>query len=227
MDQDIDMYTVTDAANNRMTLYNKDYFLYKTVSFTPPAGYIISHPDYITRDLFNADDKIEFIVILELSPTPEHLNTLSICRIYNEDGTVIKDLGTAYSFNSTVHKISADNSWRLAVNKMSYSQSSGTKSITEIYSLPGNASTDNISPQNIKNNQLFAYPNPSNTIINLMYQLKQGEKNTMNVFDIQGKLIEQIQLDYTFNQFPLDVSAYRTGVYIYEINGTRNKFIVK
>ncbi|TAL49465.1 MAG: T9SS type A sorting domain-containing protein [Chitinophagaceae bacterium] len=40
--------------------------------------------------------------------------------------------------------------------------------------------------------QLQVYPNPSNGIFNLIYQLNQGETMTVKVYDINGKLIKRL-----------------------------------
>jgi len=70
------------------------------------------------------------------------------------------------------------------------------------------------------------YPNPANTTITLPYQLKQGEKSAMHIYNINGQLVETKQVDYVFDKILLNVSSYASGTYFYEVNGVSNKFIV-
>jgi hypothetical protein len=73
----------------------------------------------------------------------------------------------------------------------------------------------------------FAYPNPAKTTIYLPYQLKLGETSVMHIYNAYGQLIETKKIDATFNTILLNVSNYSKGVYIFEVNGAGNKFVVE
>jgi hypothetical protein len=96
---------------------------------------------------------------------------------------------------------------------------------TEIYSLPGTMA--NVVPQIGGNIFQSPYPNPANSTITLPYQLKQGEISTMRIYNMDGQLIETKQIDSAFDKILLNVSNYRRGMYIYEVNGESKRFIVK
>ena len=49
----------------------------------------------------------------------------------------------------------------------------------------------------------------------------------MRISNIQGQLVELKQIDYVFDKIILNVSNYSKGVYIYEVNGVSNKFVVE
>ena len=96
---------------------------------------------------------------------------------------------------------------------------------TEIYSLPGSISS---SISAVKSSSIISpFPNPANSTINLSYKLAQGETAIMRICDIQGKLIEQKQIDCQFDKILLNVSNYNKGTYIYQVNGVSKKFIVQ
>jgi len=71
------------------------------------------------------------------------------------------------------------------------------------------------------------YPNPTNTAINLPYNLEKGETSVMRISSITGQLVEIIQIDFTADKILLNVSGYAKGVYLYEVNGVSNRFIVE
>lgn len=81
--------------------------------------------------------------------------------------------------------------------------------------------------QPLPSNTQSAYPNPSNSIINLPYKLNQGETSVMRIFNMNGQLIETKRIDYVFDKIMLNVSNYAKGTYIYEVNNVSNRFIVQ
>ena len=60
---------------------------------------------------------------------------------------------------------------------------------------------------------LEIYPNPSNTIIRLksFHRLKNQE---LNVYDIEGKLVKQIQIE---DPNKVDISSLKAGNYFFRI----------
>jgi len=215
---DANYYMNSYPTNNQIKIYNADYSLYKTISITLPSGYSISSVSYLTKTLFNSNDKLEFLVSF-MGPTAD--NSYHTLRLYDEDGVVIKDFGFNYSLNPVIHKI--NDQYRLSISRTNYTTSVSYS--TEIYSLPGTMSNriSEIENSNIQS----PFPNPATAVINLPYKLNQGEKSLMRISDIQGQLIEIKQIDYAFDKIILNVSNYSKGVYTYEVNGVSNKFIVE
>ncbi|MDR0605331.1 MAG: T9SS type A sorting domain-containing protein [Bacteroidales bacterium] len=224
---DINMFILSDPEANQVKLYNEDYSLYKAITITPPNGYKISSTIlYCTRKLFNANDKIEFIVHFTQSSVDADNNNNDYMRIYDEDGNVIKDFGNAYTWSPSIIKLS-NGQFKLRISKYIYNTSNPNTCKTEIYSLPGSMSVKAIEVKEDGIEYPSPYPNPSNSIVHLPYQLKKGETSIMRIYNLQGQLLEQKQIDYSFHEILLDVSEYAKGVYIYEVNGISNRFIVE
>jgi len=219
---DVELFHCTN--NNQIKLYNTDYSLYKTVNITPPIGYTFSGGFNFSKKLFNDDNKIEFTA--NFFKNEGGIIYYNI-RLYNEDGTMLKDFGEhPYTIIASVIKINEQ--YKLSIYKYA---TPSVNAITEIYSLPGTLPSNPTEPINNSStsyNQLqTAYPNPANAVITLPYQLKQGEFSTMHIYNTNGQLIETKQIGYDFDKILLNVSGYTKGVYFYEVNGVSNKFIVE
>jgi hypothetical protein len=221
----VNLFLLFTPESNQLKLYNEDYSLYKTVTLTPPYGYeLLSSPPLISRRLFNTNDKVEFTVLFSESSADADRNNDYNIRIYDEDGKVIKDFGNANSFSSNVIKLS-NGQYKLWLQKSTHNGSNPTTYKTEIYSLPGDVSISAIKEG--VNEYSAPYPNPSNNIVHIPYQLKKGEVSLMRIYNMQGQLLEEKQVDYAFNEILLDVSTYEKGVYVYVVNGVANRFTVE
>ena len=219
-DNDILINYSDNDGNRQYKLFNADYSLHKIIDISLfggyPDGYNSFSVNNFTRKLFNDDNKIEFIVDFMNFETYS-----SILRIYNEDGTIIKDFGETSIFSScTIYKIGEENKLFRFTSDMNTDSHT-----TEIYSLPGKIS--NIVPIAGNSFSQPPYPNPANSTITLPYQLRQGEISTMHIYSINGQLIESKQIDSIFDKILLNVSNYRKGIYLYEVNGESKRFIVK
>jgi hypothetical protein len=218
----ISYYTYTNLATNQVRLYNEDHSLYKSITITPPAGYNCGSVSCFSKNIATTDNKVTFFVSFRnpsvISTDP---NKYSVLRLYNEDGTMIKDFGYAYFFFPSIHVVSS-NKCRLTIHRQF--STTPTTYETDIYSLPGTAP---VGVSNPKSSEFQPpYPNPANNIINLPYQLTQGETSVMRIFNLNGQLIETKQIDSAFDKILLNVSGYTKGMYLYEVNGVSNRFIV-
>ena len=88
-----------------------------------------------------------------------------------------------------------------------------------------NGTTTSIDPQK-QNLNLSTFPNPASDYINIGYKLSNQAKTMMNIYNAKGQLIDQKQLNSNENSLKLNVSSYKSGLYLYEYNGVSNKFIV-
>ena len=96
--------------------------------------------------------------------------------------------------------------------------------VDEIYSLPGSIPSSISKLESL--NMLPAYPNPTRAIINLPYVLEKGQTAVMRIYNINGQLSDQKEIDSSFDRILLNVESYHPGIYFYEYNGITNKFIV-
>lgn len=220
-------YGIVDELANTFTIYNNDHSVYKTVKVTIPSGYSLYKGDYIqyaSSHLFNTDDKIEFLLKTCSMSTYTYK-----CILYNEDGTVIATFddveGDVYAY------VSSDNVFKLRINIESSSYNSTTKkqsftSGPKIYKLDGVVPTS-LRSATVTEDDDLAYPNPSNTIVNLPYHLEAGATGTMLIYGLGGNLIEQKSISGSSSILPLNVSAFAPGTYIYKYNNGSGRFIVQ
>jgi len=209
-------YFVFNTVSNTVNIYNFDYSLYKTINISLPSGCSIymSSVGYPSRHLFNHDDKFEFLIVAN-----RYDPMLGMVIIYNEDGDVIKNI-TKNGYTITVPEpivIQENDLYKLLIVGMNAQQRQ-----TDVYSLPG--TYELVEEQNYVSN-LNCYPNPAKDIVTLQYNINKGMTSVMNIYDINGVLIETKNVGGDFNEIHLDVTNYPSGIYIYECNGNTNRFI--
>ena len=70
------------------------------------------------------------------------------------------------------------------------------------------------------------YPNPANEVLNIDLELEnyQGDDVSIEVIDINGKIIQlqQVQLNRGYNHLEVDLSEIPSGVYMINFVGTRD-----
>ncbi len=220
-------YTEQTDSSYHVKIYNSDYSLNTDenyiYNFTPPAGYKVSYMN-TSQKLFDTDDDYEFMVCFYNSNADR--NEYNKLILYDEDGTVIKDFGTGnyFSFSNVLYII--DNQYKYIIYRGLYDNENRYYDNTEIYSVPGTPAENSLRTVELSKTP-SPFPNPSQTIVNLPYQLKQGEKAEMRICNLNGQLIETKQVDYQFDKIRLNVSNYQKGIYVYEVNGISSRFIVQ
>jgi photosystem II stability/assembly factor-like uncharacterized protein len=90
----------------------------------------------------------------------------------------------------------------------------------------GSSSTSGIQDISAGNMQLSAYPNPFSTNVSVTYEVEQAGDVRINVFDISGKQVSQVNLPRQQagkNVYQLDALAWESGVYnVQVISGNTN-----
>lgn len=221
--ENLSYFAMFDQQNNQLKIFNQDYSLYKIVNIAVPSGKVPETFLFFSSNIFNADDKIEFLVSWFDSEDVAINYTL---LLYNEDGLLLKDFGFMFGL-PTICK-TANNQLKLFIGREIKNNSTNPASLnvsTDVYSLPGVLSSNTTLLSNAQ--KLFAFPNPSKFSVSLPYKIDQNKNSIMNIFNINGKLIEKKLVDYNFDKITLDISTYSAGTYIYECNGISNRFIVK
>ncbi len=87
--------------------------------------------------------------------------------------------------------------------------------------------TASIASEQARNSTLRVYPNPAKDNINIEYDNTSGAPDYLTIFDINGKVINNIPLEASSNILTLNISGYSPGVYIYRLNDESGKFIVR
>ena len=224
-------------------IYNPDLTLHKSFHGLPSGERVTCFTDYLGKHAVNDDEKYEFIVIKFESTTTGNgdQSTYTVTThlyIYNEDGDVLYTFpdvsyynitggGTTYSGKSlyrwTAHLI--DGELRVALIYRDYDES---EERTKIYKFNGRPDMEDIvEVPEAGVRSMPAFPNPTRGEVTLPYTLPQGERATMQIFDMSGRLIEQRPISGEGRMVKVDVSAYAPGVYLYEYKGQTNRFVVR
>jgi len=217
-------YSNIEGNTGSQYIYNADFSLDNSFSITPnnlPDGYVLGKCQFLSNNLINTDNEYEWLIV-GYNASAE-LNNKYYAYISNSQGIVVQDFGYCGYIYDICFFIS-NGQLRVWVSKMYYDYETNQQKSTEIYSCGG--SVTRIAESKGKNST-NAYPNPATSFINLSYELNNGETSTMNIYDINGRLIEQKPIGYHFKNLELNVSNYKTGTYIYEYNGKSNRFVVQ
>lgn len=221
----ITAYTQEENGTIKYYIYNADFSLDNLQTITPnnlPEGYSLysTYCKFLSNNLINTDDYYEWLIVGYNSAA--QINEGYYSYIVNSQGDIIYDFGysstTSFSFHVANEQLRA---MRLTTV---YDENNNWHYSTEIYSCGG--SVTRIAESKGKNST-NAYPNPATSFINLPYELNNDETSTMNIYDINGRLIEQKPIGYHFRNLELNVSNYKAGTYIYEYNGESYRFVVQ
>lgn len=207
------MYYRVDTSN--IYIYNEDYTLYKTISIPIQNNYSHGLISFISSNLFNTDNYIEFCCSYVKS---DHTDVKTV--IYNENLSVLK------TFNSSwIDGIYSTKNSGYRMEMQRYTDYPDNKFVTDVYSLPGSYTTN---VESNKVNQIdFPFPNPAKNEIILPYTLNEGKTTEMVIFNSNGQVIDSFEIGYHFNKVRLNISSYSPGIYFYRYNGKTNKFIVQ
>ena len=221
-------FYLTAVVNNSVHIkaYNPDYTLIidKTYSLTPPTGYKTSYV-WVFKKVFNTDDNYELLVTFSKISPVSNDNEASRLILYDSNKNVIKDFGAGNMFYIGNMVYIINNGCKVPISRYLYNGGDLVAN-TEIYSVPGDPSAYDAGNTSVDSFS-SPYPNPANTYITLPYKLNEGEFAVMNIFNINGQLIESKKIGYDFDKILLDVSGYAKGMYIYEVKNVSNKFVVK
>lgn len=209
-------YALIDSRDISMKIFNLDYSLSSSITIPIPSGYTSFRIENISKYLYNNDDKVEYFILFSGSNTNKRIN-----QILNEDGNILIQMNILSALDYFI----ADNKFMMKCAQYIHSDDySETEYIEEIYSLGGKVPTE---VPLLKSHSIEKpYPNPSKTIINIPYDI--GSNTTvLNIYNSNGQIVETKKLDNYFNKIELNVSDYKSGVYIYKYNDIANSFIVR
>ncbi len=218
-------YSKIDGETAYYYIYNSDFSLNNSFSVRAnnlPQGYTLISCQFLSNNIINTDNKNEWLIVANNSSASTSRNHYAC--IINSEGEIVYNFGYCYYFLTMSFHI-ANGQIRASVVKGSYDEVNySVNYFTEIYSCGGNY---NRVTENKIEKATNAYPNPATSFINIPYELNEGETSTMNIYDTNGRLVEQRPIGYHFGNIELNVSSYKAGTYIYEYNGKSNKFIVQ
>jgi len=187
-----------------LTIYDINHSLLKTISIPAVSGFSPEYIYSVSTNLFNTDSYYEYGVVY-IGPYDRYF-------IYNELGTQLLNVDSANY--STCYNTSAG--LKLIIN------SAGAKvPFGNVYSLGGNflAATPEIGNGNNNYTLSNPYPDPSNSMIHLTYDLPAGtDKAEMVITNLNGQVVKTCNVGSAFSNILLDTKQYAPGEYLYYIH---------
>ncbi|PIF45464.1 putative secreted protein (Por secretion system target) [Chryseobacterium sp. 52] len=218
---------VSMTSDNKIKIYNSSYILQKTVNVPMPSnhgmfysGHFGENSFFMSKHVFNNDDKYEFMVETYFQDTVAGTITYKLLLI-NEDGNLIKDfhpnpLIKQSSENFEVYHDNVNNTNKLIVHNWV----NGSSNQYDVYSLP----TTTLTTKAIQlQNKLSAFPIPTNKILNIINP--DNGANKVQIYDTSGKLIINKSFSSNDDKISIDVENLTKGIYIYKIGELSSKFI--
>jgi hypothetical protein len=217
-------YYLMDVTKSECRIYNMDHSLWKTISVKLPLNYYLYDIKFVTQNLFNSDNAVEFwYSAYEWVSTGTATGYYRyISKIIDENGTEVASVtggAVAYIIQT------GDKIYKLAVYAYDNSISPGTVK-TYIYSIPGQSTA----AFHVVAITADPYPNPASGYINLPVSGNFTE-GTLQVFSINGQLITEKKLSGV-SSYRLMTSGWTPGIYTYRmtkngITSQPNPFVVK
>ncbi|MBO9703671.1 MAG: T9SS type A sorting domain-containing protein [Sporocytophaga sp.] len=229
-----------DEENYKLTLYNLDHSLYKTIpiphgcpSSTPGINnFIISG---ISDNLFNSDNTIEFGIMYTCRSNSSGSLSIdsTIIKVIDENGSILfskdsvafngldwdnlplgKCMIKSFGFSNTT-----TGTKMILNNKLFYGPSTNIQYF--IYTLPGKLNTTStLLKKDVLNNleMSFPSPNPSNGIAKIDFNLPYGSNGEIFFFNANGNLIKTYNVDSQSSSLIINNSDLQTGTYYYQLS---------
>jgi len=206
-------YYVMDVANCQCRIYNNDHSLWKSINLSIPSGYYLCDIQFVTENLFNADNLIEMLYVSYNYNTTLAYYTYDT-RIVNENGTLL--LSMPYAGYSYIYP--AETGSKLFMWIYDFSIFPETVN-TMVYSIPGKLSTLTTgSPDELKSSHSSAYPNPTNNEVTIPYSLPSNIKQAeLRLYTMNGTLVKSYTIDHTFSSILMKTIELPAGMYIYRV----------
>ncbi len=201
-------YYWLDQTNNQIKMYNSNHSIFKTINVTPPTPpFTYGGLQYISDNLFNSDNLVEFMIVYYQSPSTYQ------AKLYNETNS------TLFSSNTSAGELlNISGNYKLKISSINGDS-------TYIYSLPGSLPCDAcggptsiVKTNSTSTSMPNAYPNPTSTQITIPYTLTNNDtKGKINIYDINGKVVKEYNVDNSFDNLILDTQEFSAGTYYYNL----------
>ena len=198
------------STQNQFSLYNSDGTLYKTIRLPPKpdSSAHILNVSWITTSLFDNDSSdIEYLVVYYWDST--YAYSYKDVRIIREDQTILLDEMNASSYYYIPQIYNTAQGPKLILYSM---YANNTIYQTKVYSLPGKLSSAIKNEINPTENNFCVFPNPNNGSFFIKIHSNEGNKNLIDLYSINGKLINT----YISNTNLLEIheTALSEGLYL-------------
>lgn len=212
-------YYVMDVANSQCRLYNNDHSLWKTINLSVPSNYYLYDIQFVSEDLFNSDNLIEFLYVsYNYNATLDYYTYDT--RIANENGSILLSVpGGGYS---GIYK--AETGSKLFVWVYNYAVTPYAVN-TQVYKIPGQYNTAiNEYEQSDVALRNRAFPNPTSGDITIEFSLPATiNKAELKVFTLAGTEVKSFVIDHSFNSLLINTADMAAGIYLYRIESEQFK----
>lgn len=214
-----------DVTNSECRLYNLDHTLWKTIDLPVPEGQYVYDIKYVSDNLFNTDNVIELAYVYYLYVETGQYYIYET-RVINENGNVLVTIPGA----SWVEVLNAgDDNYKFIAYIWDYSSYPYYVS-TSVYDVPGNLTYINNKINSFS--QSMAYPNPSESMVVIPYNLEAAGEGEIQLLDATGKIIKSYRVDRHFTSIQINTQSFPPGLYFHRlmVNGEyspSNKLIIK
>jgi hypothetical protein len=198
-----------------LQVYNEDHSLYRAIALS--GDFEAGSVRLLSDKLFDGDAGLEY--------TAYGPNGVVV---YNEDHTVLATMDSANYLSSAA-----------SVNQASIvTGATGTKLLlgyyrpgswlwgVRVYALPGTYVQALAVPDAAGDALARPYPNPATGFVRLPYRLATGVA-TLTVSDATGRVIREVNVDATFDDFLLNTAGLAPGTYFYRVGeAAAQRFVV-
>lgn len=203
-------YVYINKTSNSFDVYNLDHSLFKSVQLTHPGNPMGFNRYYLSKTLFNSDNKIEFLIAFSNSGTYS-------AYLMNEDGVTLQTFN-----NSTGGEVTrVGGSYKLLTSEYN----AGTIH-TNVWNLPGQYLGVTSEPRE-GFGETEIYPNPVETVATITYTLPNGQKQApLRIYNTIGILVKQLTVTDQFKNVLIHSGDLPRGNYVYEVAGQIRQFVV-
>lgn len=207
-------YYIMDVSGSQCRIFNEDHSLFKTISLAVPSGFYLSDIKFVSRNLFNSDDKIELLYIY--SKTTSTYTSYGM-KVVSEDGSELLSLD-----NGGYAEIkSGSDGPKLLAYQYVWSTSFYEVS-TKVYTIGGSSKSTSA----MMNYKAKIFPNPVEEILNIETgALQQFESVNATIIDSKGRQVLKKNIATIAGVEQINTRSLPKGNYILQLtekNGTKH-----
>ncbi len=208
-------YEYNDTTN--VYLYNMDYSLWKMITPTHYANYVVTYVSGVSDYFFNSDNLVELVVTYSTSVSGIYSPFKS--ELINETGTVLLSMDSCYG--GSAHYDETSGSFKFLTNNFLTHPNS-----MSVYSVPGTLPCGHCgylgverlsrSSENITISD--PAPNPSEGVVRITYTLPANTPNANIIFyNSLGQVVKILPVMPQFNAIEINNTVLPAGNYMYQI----------
>jgi hypothetical protein len=203
-------YVYINKANSSLDIHNTDHSLFKSIPLAPSGTIIGSNRNYLSKTLFNSDNKLEFIVAYSNG------GGSYTAYLINEDGMVLQTFDK--STGGEVSRVGS--SYKLITTEYDNGQLN-----SNVWSLPGQYT--GMKPEPRLGGETEIFPNPVETTATITYTLPVGKRQApLRIYNAAGVLVKEMIVTDQFKDVLIFRGDLPSGNYVYEVGVSKSQFMV-